>query len=1700
MPIGFDSEKKQVRADVNHCWCLSCEHSASVLVEAASPHTAESAHRVTHSLRTLERFIFENYAERVHNVDGEGNSSSQPLRVPVLYLGRLFLEPGVYKDDEVSWGVLEMGMTAEHGMSTPGWLYKLRESINNELRPDGLLEAVFAPFDETLVYVGRNPHVARRILMGENGEAARRMQKRFAIDIPAQCFESESAQDTHRLYTTALLRVAVAYLLLEKCNGHAWSFDEYDCAVPYRTNEALQKTCLMLQLFADTHLDLFAALNALGSQRFDDTFLSSAQVHSAKDSHANFFSHSGAVPLSARLSLFERFYPHPLRAPWAGEIAALDGTPLTSGNVWTVQTSQGGGSGGGNINTSGSAGNNSGGGGGNRKSKARKGSGRAAAASALSGRNNSGGGDGGSSSSDRHSEDDFLDAMVHLFLSKTLNYPSLRRNYANIAVRNMHNFPSLFEIQLASFLVSALGNYPGPRFRPLWRARVAVTRSHHFSTLRFEPSWCASCGTDKMKSASKMNISKNACPRCVPAEKSLWCTDRCMRPLFMDAAIAERGVDQDGGAGQERLFAAQKISSASFFKYSATMRAIQRKIDEEGKTRRLTIDQQFEKCRMDEEVAGRCDLCEASQKRLVERGLQPMSAEELRIEHHARKHLCGYCRKREHDDAQRVYEKRFKGFSAKIGSKTLCSKHLCEACSLIGNNEMYSFYVAKECYAFRVDSEGCMIHTLKELNNWSSYRRLLFSGMDEVRRLINDEYSSPPKADTFANVAPGAISTSLSRKIRDSINYNHRYVKKTAVKFKKESFVDVLRKKLKTVFSDACVKNNMTRPQRPEDFLDNPQLVLDIGKLAESELLRKKSNNRSVQIAIQEIQQNTQRAYESLRVWNEDYGFRSINVINVAERAAAQAIECQKPLIENSGRSALSPTASVNFRILRYVGMSKESLQMIEDMAFNYEVLCLPDNPLASQAANLEKLSRADFCVLLLFCNTFAARSSFRIFPLSTQAARAQMHALRLKANILPHEDSPADLSVHCVCIDCSHWYTEIIPPTNFSELRDIVLDHDGDPMHSHLKGTKGWGITEDDNDHGEGASDTSAKTKKRHGKRRRKNQNALLDLGLMQLVCPQNANSTALKRMRKAGELEKDLVFDTQRAQIKKANSIRNARERSDQCGARPLMRIAMLGVAVSVTNEGQYGNVYALCGECGNIFCMAEGKPMNDGGVPNCGRHCSIGGPKTRPYTALHAYVPPYLHPERRGANNALRVARVAATDMVPYTAPPLTRSDLASSIRLLNDYEYAPPRKEFVEALGVPSVAHMASRGWVRCTPTIAQPKVPVERFATNVLAYAFPRFDSQNVLCTGTVPSSVPTLTEAESRRGVASDWMRYDSAKSRIRREETAIHESRKESLDDFCQKLKISLRDVEAVAAFLLRHKETDEKIDEKKFMEYCASHGISNQEDVMTILTYLEEAHFSEQSLTRRKARTESLSGFVMPELIEVRERCMSLMSGLHGIDSGATAVVCAYCGTAADTHSCYVRVDAMDPDGLCRNRYTAAPVRGSSHLMDNSNTASRVQLFFCETHFGKLQPLLAHYTMPTTAMIFVFILYATRDALMGPPKENRRQLEKRLSMENQYDDYFTKRTTKRAPRKTGANRVTLVREKRKRTKRSRVATIPNLRITKNTRKGRRGRQSNSSTTLPGILNNVISNIRARKEGVDLKKVIEEVKGGGDK
>lgn len=131
-------------------------------------------------------------------------------------------------------------------------------------------------------------------------------------------------------------------------------------------------------------------------------------------------------------SHLQRCYPHPLRAMWAGELASAC-EALALGDIWTKVSDSG--------------------------------------KSMVSG-------------------------FVHVFLCKASNHKCMVRNFSKILCETFGEYESMLPFIVNVLEVHKLGNFPGPRVRPRWRARLAVRRSHHMD--RFEMfTWCAWCNHSK---------------------------------------------------------------------------------------------------------------------------------------------------------------------------------------------------------------------------------------------------------------------------------------------------------------------------------------------------------------------------------------------------------------------------------------------------------------------------------------------------------------------------------------------------------------------------------------------------------------------------------------------------------------------------------------------------------------------------------------------------------------------------------------------------------------------------------------------------------------------------------------------------------------------------------------------------------------------------------------------------------------------------------------------------------------------------------------------------------------------------------------------------------------------------------------------------------------------------------------------------
>ena len=127
-------------------------------------------------------------------------------------------------------------------------------------------------------------------------------------------------------------------------------------------------------------------------------------------------------------SLLSRCYPHPLRAVCAGETADATGA-LAAGDIWTKVSP-------------------------NRA--------------------------------------DAVSLFMHIFLTKSSNHPCMVRNLSKILCETFYTHKMMLRFVANLLELHKLGNYMAPCFRPRWRARLAVRRSHHMDRLKMAK-WCAWC-------------------------------------------------------------------------------------------------------------------------------------------------------------------------------------------------------------------------------------------------------------------------------------------------------------------------------------------------------------------------------------------------------------------------------------------------------------------------------------------------------------------------------------------------------------------------------------------------------------------------------------------------------------------------------------------------------------------------------------------------------------------------------------------------------------------------------------------------------------------------------------------------------------------------------------------------------------------------------------------------------------------------------------------------------------------------------------------------------------------------------------------------------------------------------------------------------------------------------------------------------
>lgn len=258
------------------------------------------------------------------------------------------------------------------------------------------------------------------------------LETRFQISVPHEVLENLAA---HRYYAAALLRVVACYEHIGRLSDDLrWRYD---------TDELVQRAVLYLQLFADTHLDLLLTCDALGGgAAYGDAWLSTPTSKTIVVNLPPLAENASAAEYRARrdmqrralmsdavyFSPLERAYPHPLRCVYAGEMINF-GASLLQSNIWVAV--------------------------------------REVTLSETS-------------------------RTLHTFLGKAAPHKCMKRNLDTMMSQEIGSQPGLVPVICNMLETTQLGNYPGPRHRPLWRSRLCTRRSYHWQHFDLH-TWCAAC-------------------------------------------------------------------------------------------------------------------------------------------------------------------------------------------------------------------------------------------------------------------------------------------------------------------------------------------------------------------------------------------------------------------------------------------------------------------------------------------------------------------------------------------------------------------------------------------------------------------------------------------------------------------------------------------------------------------------------------------------------------------------------------------------------------------------------------------------------------------------------------------------------------------------------------------------------------------------------------------------------------------------------------------------------------------------------------------------------------------------------------------------------------------------------------------------------------------------------------------------------
>lgn len=275
-----------------------------------------------------------------------------------------------------------------------------------------ILPRVFCSFSRTVAFMSTREGMIlfkQRVLQRRT-----ELEKTHMIDVSDEVASSPRAC---RVVAAALLRITIACDLKKevRCNSR------YN----YTTDVHVQYYEYMMQLFIDTHLDLLLAADVRGAH--NDVALTEPMSATVTMPAADLASNSPLHDIIRR-SIYDRCYPHPLRALHAGELPDLTNSTFDS-DLWT-KTSD------------------------NTRSR--------------------------------------VTELIHNFESKTQNHRCAGRNIAKMVCEMWgYNVPSA-TLVMNLLEIHTLGNYPGVVYRPGVRARLATRRAYSLDELKSEPwcAWC----------------------------------------------------------------------------------------------------------------------------------------------------------------------------------------------------------------------------------------------------------------------------------------------------------------------------------------------------------------------------------------------------------------------------------------------------------------------------------------------------------------------------------------------------------------------------------------------------------------------------------------------------------------------------------------------------------------------------------------------------------------------------------------------------------------------------------------------------------------------------------------------------------------------------------------------------------------------------------------------------------------------------------------------------------------------------------------------------------------------------------------------------------------------------------------------------------------------------------------------------------